>query len=230
MLKIISLGGSIILSGNDFNVEFLRNFVSLAKEYVDMDVNNKLAIVTGGGRVAREYQNGFRIISNSDDYEEQDYIGIAATMLNAQFLKSLFKEYCMDDIVSNPNLSREFTGKIIVAGGWKPGFSTDYNAVKIAESYGVKYIVNLSNIKKVYDKDPLKFQDAKEVDTMKWDDYLKIIDDKWKPGLSTPFDPVASRKAQECDIRVIVADGLNVENTRKILFEQGNFYGTTLLN
>ena len=123
--------------------------------------------------------------------------------------------------------SIKFTGRILVAGGWKPGFSTDTDAVYLATRFGGKTIVNLSNIKKVYTDDPKKNPDAKPIDRISWEDFRKIVGDEWNPGLNAPFDPIASRLASEEGMTVIAADGRNIDNTRAIL-EEKPFEGTII--
>ena len=231
MLKVISLGGSVI-TGNDqgFDIEFLKKFALMIKNYIDEDPERKLILVAGGGRIAREYQNIYKQIVKSHHEEEADRLGIAATQVNARLLKAIFREHCKSNIISNPNIDDEISSPILVAGGWKPGFSTDYNAVMLAKKFKTKKVINLSNIKKVYDKDPKIHSDAIPLTSLKWVDYLPLINDKWEPGLSSPFDPIASRLAEENDMQVIIADGFNLENTKKILYNANDFEGTTLSN
>ena len=131
-------------------------------------------------------------------------------------------------LCTNPtDESVKFSGRILVAGGWKPGFSTDTDAVYLARRFGASKIINLSNIAKVYTDDPRKNPDAKPIDSINWEDFRKMVGDEWVPGKNAPFDPIASRLAQESGIKVICADGRNTENTLAIL-EGGNFEGTVI--
>ena len=120
-----------------------------------------------------------------------------------------------------------FTGRILVAGGWKPGFSTDTDAVYLAKRFGAKKIINLSNIAKVYTDDPRKNPDAKPIDSISWADFRKMVGDEWVPGKNAPFDPIASKLAQEAGITVICADGRATENTISILTDK-QFTGTVI--
>jgi uridylate kinase len=88
-------------------------------------------------------------------------------------------------------------------------------------------IVNLSNIEKVYTDDPKKNPDAKPLDTISWEDFRKMVGDEWVPGKNCPFDPIASKKAQENKMKVICAGGKNIENIRAILNDK-EFFGTTI--
>ena len=72
-----------------------------------------------------------------------------ATRLNAQLLKASFGTLCPQDVVYDPTAIEEFSGRILVAAGWKPGFSTDNDAVLLAERFAAKTVVNLSNSAKI---------------------------------------------------------------------------------
>ena len=116
----------------------------------------------------------------------------------------------------------------MIAAGWKPGCSTDYDAVLLARNFGVKTIINLSNIEKVYTKDPNKYPDARPIDKISWQDFRKIVGDRWDPGLNTPFDPVASKIAEQLRLKVIIAKGTNLKNLEKII-EGKRFVGTRIV-
>ena len=60
-----------------------------------------------------------------------------------------------------------------------------------------------------------------------WEEYLKIIPGEWVPGLNSPFDPIASRDAQENGIEVIIMNGKPIENFEKCLNGE-EFSGTTI--
>ena len=115
----------------------------------------------------------------------------------------------------------------MVASGWKPGFSSDNDAVLLAEKFGADTVVNLSNIEKVYTDDPRKNPDAKPLDEISWADFRKMVGDEWVPGKNVPFDPVASKKAAELGLTVICSAGKNIDNTKNIL-DGAPYVGTTI--
>ena len=228
MIKVLSVGGSIVVP--EFpDTEFLKSFVSLAKKWLSQDSERKLILVVGGGGPARIYQNAYREINGSDNYDnyQADWIGITATRLNAQLLKASFADLCVQDVVYDPTAVKEFKGRVLVAAGWKPGFSTDTDAVYLAETFGAKTVVNLSNIEKVYTDDPRKNPDAKPLDTISWADFRKMVGDEWTPGKNCPFDPIASKKAEANNMKVICAGGKNIENIKAIL-NDNEYIGTTI--
>ncbi len=229
MTKILSVGGSIIAPEKP-DSEFLTKFVGMCSKWLDADKNNRLILVAGGGAPARFYQNAFKEVAGDKfDANEADWIGIMATRINAQLLKACFGAYCKNDVVYNPTLEDlKFDGQVLVASGWKPGFSTDTDAVYLGEKFDAKTIVNLSNIEKVYTDDPRKNPDAKPLDTISWADFRKMVGDEWTPGKNCPFDPIASKKAEANGMKVICAGGKNIENIKAIL-EDKEYIGTTIM-
>ena len=57
--------------------------------------------------------------------------------------------------------------------------------------------------------------------------FRKMVGDDWTPGKNTPFDPIASKKAQDLNLTVICAAGKNIENIRSIL-DGKQFEGTEI--
>ncbi len=225
-LTVLSVGGSII-APDKVDSAFLKTFKSAIKSYLDNNKEAKLIFVCGGGAPARIYQGAFRDIVEDADPSLQDWIGIKATHLNGSLVRAVFSEYITDELVTDPTLDIPFEGRILVAAGWKPGFSTDTDAVYLARKFGGKKVVNLSNIAKVYTDDPRKNPDAVPLDSISWKDFRAMVGDEWTPGKNTPFDPIASRIAEEDGMTVICADGRDIENLIKILNNEP-FYGTTI--
>jgi uridylate kinase len=226
MITVISLGGSIVAPDTVDEV-FLKNFVSLIREFLAAEAERRFIFVIGGGAPARAYQNAYRNISRIAEDREADWIGIMATRLNAQLVRALMSEWCSQDVITNPTQAPAMTGRVMVAAGWKPGFSTDNDAVLLAERLGAGLVINLSNIKQVYTEDPQKNPDAKPIDRISWPDFRSLVGDEWKPGKNVPFDPVASRRAAELGLKVICAAGRDLENLGKILRGEP-FLGTTI--
>lgn len=229
--KVLSVGGSIVVPEKP-DTDFLCKFIVMIRNWLNEDSQRRLILVVGGGGPARIYQNAYReIVSASDgassDSSEADWIGIMATRLNAQLLKAALGDLCPQEVVYNPTTVDEFNGRILVAAGWKPGFSTDNDAVLLAERFNADTVVNLSNIEKVYTDDPRKNPDAKPIDSISWAEFRKMVGDDWTPGKNTPFDPIASKKAQDLNLTVICAAGKNIENIRSIL-DGKQFEGTEI--
>jgi len=230
MVTVLSVGGSIVAPETP-DTDFLVNFSKMIRNWLAVDAGRKLILVIGGGGPARIYQQSYKKIIEQNNIqmtdEQADWIGITATRLNAQLLKAIFSDICKQDVVYDPTQVTEFTGRILIAAGWKPGFSTDTDAVILAERFAASTVVNLSNIEKVYTDDPRTNPDAQPLDNISWDDFRKMVGDEWTPGKNTPFDPIASRRAQQAGISVICAGGRDIENTKNIL-DGKDFKGTKI--
>ena len=226
MVTVISLGGSIV-APDGVDTDFLKNFVNLIQSFIKNDSERRFIFVVGGGGPARRYQNACREINANIKDEEADWIGIMATRLNAQLIKAVMGELCNQEVVTNPMEVAPLTGRVMVAAGWKPGFSTDYDAVLLAERFKADAVLNLSNIEKVYTADPKVDSNAKPIDKISWAEFREMIGDDWVPGKNVPFDPVASRHAEKIGLKVICASGKDLENLKKILSGE-DFTGTTI--
>lgn len=226
-ITIISLGGSII-APDKVDYTFLKSFRAAIISYLERNSDARLVFVAGGGAPARIYQDALRRIKENAEQSMQDWLGIKATHINAMLIKAIFSEYTEDEVVTDPSAeSIKFNGRILTAGGWKPGFSTDTDAVYLARRFGAGRIINLSNIKKVYTADPKLDKNATPIDSISWKDFRAMVGDEWTPGKNAPFDPIASKLAEESGLTVICADGRDIENTIAIL-EDREFTGTVI--
>ena len=226
MVTVISLGGSIV-APESVDEAFLKEFTALIGEFLAQDEKRRFILVVGGGGPARAWQKAYRSLSPSPDNEQADWIGVMATRLNAQLIRAIMGEWCTQEVVTDPTQVEPLMGRVLVAAGWKPGFSSDYDAVLLAERFHADAVINLSNIEKVYTDDPKKNPNAKAIDSISWADFSAIVGDEWIPGKNVPFDPVASRHAAKLDLKVICAAGKNLPNLRNILLDR-EFVGTTI--
>jgi uridylate kinase len=226
MVTVISLGGSIV-APEGVDLSFLRDFLALVESLLKENEKQRFIFVVGGGAPARAWQKAYREISGGGKNEEADWIGVMATRLNAQLVKALMGEHCTQDVVINPTQVGPFVGRVLVAAGWKPGFSSDYDAVLLAERFQADKVINLSNIEQVYTDDPRKNPEAKPIDRISWADFMRLVGDEWVPGKNVPFDPVASKHAAKIGIQVLCASGRNLENLKNILTGKP-FIGTAI--
>jgi len=228
---IISLGGSLVAPTDKVGIdlEFLKNFRHSLQKYFGSGPSAgsgfKFFILVGGGKVARNYQKA--LLEFGAKPSERDWIGINVTILNAEVVRQLFGGYSYSKIIADPRKKIKTTKDIVVGGGYKPGWSTDYVSVLTAKTYGIKTIINFTNIDYVYNKDPHKFPDAKAIKEINWKDFRKIIGDKWTPGLSMPFDPRASKLAGRLKLKVIMINGRKLKRLEDFLNNKP-FIGTTI--
>lgn len=226
MTAIISLGGSMI-APDQVDHDFLKAFRALTLDWLNASSNRRLILITGGGAPARKYQEAYRAVVKDPSSDTQDWIGIAATHLNAALVRAIYGEECPTPVITDPTAAFDFKGRILVAAGWKPGFSTDYDAVMLAERFEGEVVVNLSNIAQVYTDDPKTNPSAQPLTSVTWTEFQKIVGTEWTPGKNTPFDPVATQKAAQLGLRVYVAAGKDLPNLRKILDDEP-FFGTVI--
>src|SRR3989344_5383694 len=207
MNYVISLGGSII-NPSKINVSFLAAFRKLILSF---SKDNRFFIVTGGGQPAMDAQAAAKSVTKITP-DDLDWTGIAATRVNAELLRSIFGKVAYKRIILDPSKKVGGLKRINIFSGWKPGWSTDFVAVKIAQSYGIKTVINLSNIDYVYDGDPRKHKNARKFERLTWKEFNKLFSSKWNPGANVPFDPRAARLAQKLDLKVVVMNGLKLGN------------------
>lgn len=216
-----------MIAPDGVDVAFLKEFHRRITLWLQESTPRRIVLITGGGAPARLYQQAYRAVVAEPSLDRQDWIGIAATRLNAALVKAVFGDLCVDDVVTDPTAPFRWTGRVLVAAGWKPGFSTDFDAVVLAERFGAKTVINLSNIAQVYTEDPKKNPEAKPLKDVSWPEFQKIVGTEWNPGLNAPFDPVATKKAAELGLTVYVAAGGDLPNLDKILRGQP-FFGTVI--
>lgn len=225
---IISLGGSLVAPG-EIDVNFLNNFKQVIEKYINPTSlklrGTRFFILVGGGKVARFYQKALLEFGAKEN--ERHLIGISITKLNAEVLKQVFGNKCHSKIIDNPTKKIRSKKSIVVGGGWKPGWSTDYVSALVAKANGAKTIINLTNIDHVYDKNPNEFPGAKPLKEISWKDFEQIIGNKWLPGSSAPFDPGASKLAEKLKIKVVIIDGRVINNFENFLNSKP-FVGTTI--
>lgn len=222
MRYVISLGGSLIVP-DEVDVEFLKSFTSIIQERIKK--GDEFVIVCGGGKTARRYVNWGNELEELEE-EEKDELGIKATKLNSELVRLMFKKHSYKEVIANPYNINNTEGSLVIASGWKPGCSTDKDAVLHAIQIGTDKVLNLSNVKYVYDKDPSE-SDAKVLKEIKWKDYLDIVGEEWKASMNAPFDPVASKLAEENSVKVYMMDGKDLDNVKSFFNGEG-FEGSVI--
>lgn len=222
---VISLGGSLVVPNGGIDTVFLSEFNTFVRGKIAKDW--RFFITVGGGALARHYIDaGKEVVGNISDWD-LDWLGIHSTHLNAHLVRTIFQDVAHPRIIQNYQKKiAKLTEPLVVAAGWKPGCSTDYDAVVLARDYGAGTVINMSNITSVYDKDPKQFPDAKPLHKIRWEEFEKLITPDWKPGSNVPFDPVATRLAKKLGISVYVIgrDLVNLDH----IFTGNEFVGTLI--
>lgn len=223
---VISIGGSLMVTKDGIETKFLSQLNQFVRKYVKR--GKRFFLVAGGGVTARDYRDaGKSVIGNMTD-QDLDWLGIHATRLNAHLLRTIFEDIAHPRIIENYDKKlRDWEEPVVIGSGWKPGWSTDYDAVVLARDYGANLIINLSNIDWVYDKDPRKYKDAKAIEKLTWGELEKIVGTEWSPGINAPFDPIAAQLVRKLNLTVIVANGEKISNLDKII-DGDAFTGTVI--
>lgn len=205
---------------------FIKRLRSLFLKYSKKGF--RFIIIVGGGSTCRIYQNWLRKCGVTDDFSV-DSIGIKSTHLNAHFVARALGKLAHDEIITTPKKITRFLRPVVIAGGSKPGSSTDLGAVKLAQKNNAHMVVNLSNIDYVYTADPRKNKNAKRLVALNWKQMQKIVGTKWSPGLNSPFDPIATKFAGKHDIDVAMIGGDKLGELEKLL-DGKEFAGTWVSN
>ncbi len=141
-------------------------------------------VVIGGGNIFR----GLSGQSKGIDRTTGDYMGMLGTTINALALQdAMEKRGCSTRVMSaiqmhqvcEPYIRRRATrhlekGRVVIfaAGTGNPYFSTDTAAALRAAEVGAEVILKATKVDGVYDKDPMKFPDARKFDEVT---YLEVL-------------------------------------------------------
>ena len=225
---ILSLGGSLIVPNGGIDTKFLSHFEKFVRKKVAQGCH--FFIVSGGGSTARHYRDAAATVCGQKITDEDlDWLGVHATRLNGHLLRTIFRDIAYEYLIKHYDMidKKAVKAKVVIGVGWRPGWSTDYDAALLAEDYSVGVVINMTSIKMVYSKDPKKYKNAKPIEKISWDELINIVGGKWRPGMNTPFDPIAAQLAKKIGLKVIVCDGRDLKNVDNIL-EGKMFVGTTI--
>lgn len=220
---IIAMGGSLLVP-EKIDISFITSLKEMVRYFTDDGY--QIALVIGGGKTARIYQKALRDLDITQS-ESLDWVGIKSIHLNCELLLRAFSDLDVHpEVILKPGDLHNITQSVIIVGAWEPGCSSDTDAVEMATASGAQRIINFSNTSHVYSADPRAHPDAQRFEVLSWDDYRNIIPKDWSPGLSAPFDPVASKKAQSSNITVAIL-GASIENLQNYLSNK-KFEGTII--
>jgi uridylate kinase len=219
---VISLGGSVLYP-NTLDTKYIKEFEVFIRSFVKQGY--KFIIIAGGGRLSRSFQEAANGLTKVTDYDS-DWLGIHATRLNAQLLRTVFADICDHVVIDGPKKIGKMKNPIVFGAGWRPGWSTDYVAVRIAHAHTAP-VINMGTADFVYSRDPRKYATAKKFETITWRAYRRLIPKTWKPGLGTPIDPVASARAEDAGLSAFIINGRDLKNLANLLLGKP-WKGTTI--
>ena len=189
MLKISgeSLAGTNE-QGFDFNI--LNDLAESIKKISSKNI--QISIVLGGGNFIR----GSSFSNGVVDRVTSDYMGMLGTVINSLALQSNLEKIGVPsrvmtaisiNRVAEPYIKNKATrhlqkGRVVIfgSGTGNPFFSTDTAAVLRASEMKSDIILKGTKVDGIYDKDPIKNQDAKKISNISYADYLnkdiKVMD------------------------------------------------------
>jgi uridylate kinase len=201
-VMVLSLGGSLIVP-EVMDLKFLKEF----RKVINKNTKNyKFVIVCGGGSVARKY------ISALAEEHKSEYLqslaGIAITRVNARFMSYFFGQ---DSEFGIPHDMKHvetllLKNDIIFCGAlrYAPNQTSDATACKLAAFLESDFI-NLTNVKGLYDKNPMKFKNAKFIPSTTRKSLAKIVSQvEQKPGMHGPVDHTAMQIILQNKLRVFI--------------------------
>ncbi len=221
-------GYVIKVTGKIFEPENSSLLVAFADTLMKYREKYRFIVVCGGGKTLRYWLNILRRESSVSEYE-LDLLGISFTRLNAELLIKLLYPYSIDNIPKSIEAVIqlvEASNKIIVLGGLSPGFSTNAVAAFIAKELGYT-LLNITSAGGVYDKDPLKYPDAKKLDEVVIDDLIKLLNRESETAGNYPlFDMTSLNIIKEYKIPTYVIS-TDVKDLKAIL--EGGVAGTKIV-
>lgn len=224
---VMSVGGSLIVP-DQIDTHFLSSLKDLI--ITETAEGRRFIIITGGGKTARRYADAAKEVS-ALEADDLDWLGIHATRLNAHLVRTIFRKHAHPVIITNPDdiLDVPENAKLVIGAGYRPGSSTDLQAIKIADRLGAKKVINLSNTDYIFTADPRTNPDAEKIEDITWEEFRKLIPEEWNPGLSAPFDPIAAKEAQRLNIEVAQINGTKLISLKNYL-DGKQFTGTRIHN
>lgn len=190
---LLKISGEAFCSPGGFGIDG-QELELIAKEItVAAKLRTQLAVVVGGGNIIR----GARLAAEGHiPQATADYMGMLGTVINGLALKERLEKIGQPArVLSAINLSavaESFIrgrairhlekGRVVIfaAGTGNPFFTTDTAAALRATEIGADVLLKATKVDGVYDKDPMRYPDAKRFETLPFqeviDRQLKVMD------------------------------------------------------
>lgn len=219
---VISIGGSVILA-EEADVSFLRKLVNLLKKF---SKQYKIYVIVGGGKIARTYIKRGRELNLDED--TLDELGIEVTRINAKLLTSTIG-ISNGDIPLTTDEAERIYKPIVIMGGTVPGHSTDLVGAELAEKTRANKFIIATNVDGIYDKDPNKYSDAKQLKELTIKELIKKYGTEWSTaGSNVVIDGPALEIIDKAKIPTFVVNGKRLDQLEKIINNQ-LFDGTRII-
>ncbi|MFB6201490.1 MAG: UMP kinase [Halorhabdus sp.] len=225
MRVVVSIGGSVLAP--DLEAERVADHADALSDLIG--IGHDVAVVTGGGTVARDYIGAARQLGANE--MELDHVGIAATRLNARLLIAALDEQAAPEPAESYEEGKNALrrGDVPVLGGIVAGQTTDAVSAAFAEYVDADLLVYATSVPGVFDADPDTDHDATKFDTLGVSDLVDVIADiEMSAGSNAPVDLLAAKLIERSGIRAIVLDG---SDPRRIVqaVEDDDYDGTEIV-
>ena len=218
---VISIGGSVVLS-EEADVSFFNELKTLLKK---LSKDFRLYLVVGGGKTARTYIKLGRKFNFDEDL--LDEIGINVTKVNAKLLANII-EISNIKIPNTTDEAKELKYPIVVMGGTTPGHSTDMVGAELAEKTNASKFIIATNVDGVYDKDPNKYNDAKQIKEISIKQLVDEYGTDWDAaGKNIVIDGPALEIINRAKIPTFVLNGKRLDQLERAITNQ-QFDGTVI--
>lgn len=193
----------------------------------------EVAVVIGGGNIFR----GVAGSKNGIDRATADYMGMLATVMNALALQDALEKVGVPTRVQSalqmPAVAESFIrrkairhmqkGRVVIlaAGTGVPYVTTDTGASLHALELHCDVLMKATKVSGIYDKDPMKFPDAKRFKTLSFKNAIEM------DGVEV-MDTAALAMCQENDMAVMVFELFEQDNLTKAV--NGENIGTFVSN
>ncbi|MGB8645791.1 MAG: UMP kinase [Anaerolineae bacterium] len=208
---LLKLGGEA-LSGRDQHGIDPQSVDNVADQIQAVTAHGvQLAIVIGGGNFWR----GNDPYAQSIDRATADYMGMLATVINALALQDALEKRgivtrAMTAItmtaIAEPYIRRRAIhhlekDRVVIfgAGTGNPFFTTDTAAALRAQEINAEALLKATKVDGVYDKDPLRFKDARKFEQLSYTDAILMEEVR-------VMDDTAITICKEHDLPIVVFD------------------------
>lgn len=228
---LLKLSGEALMGDQEFGIssEVISSYAKQIKEIVDLGV--EVSIVIGGGNIFR----GLSGAAQGVDRVTGDHMGMLATVINSLALQNSIEKLGVPTRVQTaiemPKVAEPFIkrraqrhlekGRVVIfgAGTGNPYFTTDTAAALRAIEMETDVVIKATKVDGIYDKDPVKYSDAKKYQTVTYNEVLakdlKVM------------DATAISLCRENKLPIIVFNSLIEGNLKKVIM--GENIGTTVV-
>ena len=181
---LLKLSGEALSGDLEYGIE--NNTINFIAKELKSIYNKKIeiAIVVGGGNIFR----GVSAATKGMDRASADYMGMLATVINSLALQDALEKLSVPTRVLSAIEMREIAesyirrralrhfekGRVVIfaAGTGNPYFTTDTAAALRAVEIGAEVLLKATKVNGVYNKDPLKFNDAVKYDKLTYSEAI----------------------------------------------------------